>query len=180
MGGVVPALVLDPTHPNTIYIGTDQCILYKSLDRGDTWEEITSGLTDCKEVKLAIDPLDGEKIYAAFSQQVYQGFSESWIKSTDGGSHWSTIYTSNKYEHIALAVDPLAPSTLYIDDNGMISKSTDQGDHWAAVASSLITYVSAFAFTPETPRVLYAVTWGQGVITIPLGPPIYLPLTLSP
>ena len=65
----------------------------------------------------------------------------------------------------ALAIDPVAPATLYAGtDSGGVFKSTNGGESWTAVNAGLTnTTVLALAIDPSAPATLYAGTFGGGV-----------------
>ncbi len=63
-------------------------------------------------------------------------------------------------EVTALAVDPVAPTTLYAGlADGRLFKSTDDGENWIAAGAGLGTgRIQALAIDPEAPTTLYACT----------------------
>lgn len=56
--GGCEAVLIDPDHRETIYLGTSSDGCYKSDDGGDTWEEFNDGLSESTVQVLAIDPDD--------------------------------------------------------------------------------------------------------------------------
>jgi hypothetical protein len=77
MGGVITAIAIDRSAPRTVYTGTETGLVFKSLDGGGSWMEISSGLPNVSPVSaLAIDPAAPATLYAG-SFGIY--------KSTDGG-----------------------------------------------------------------------------------------------
>jgi streptogramin lyase/photosystem II stability/assembly factor-like uncharacterized protein len=60
----------------------------------------------------------------------------------------------------AFAIDPVTPTTLFTEDDGVF-KSTDAGDTWTAAGSGVTA--DALAISPVTPSTLYAGTSGGGV-----------------
>jgi photosystem II stability/assembly factor-like uncharacterized protein len=174
------SLAIAPTNPATLYTAVSGCSIYKTSDAGDTWNVIYDGLADCLDVKLAIDPADASTIYAAVNQEIWHccilGY---WLKSSDGGENWITIHSSNYGSHLALIVDTLVPSTLYISDDLDVSVSVDGGGHWEDIAVTP-AYVNAFAITPKTPGTLYAATWGQGIVGFSITRKVFLPMTMAP
>jgi tetratricopeptide (TPR) repeat protein len=63
-------------------------------------------------------------------------------------------------EVMALAIDPLSPTTLYAGmSDGRVFKSTDGGENWSAAHAGLAgARVQALVVDPETPTTLYAGT----------------------
>ena len=49
-------LAIDPSSPNIIYVATDGSGVYKSLDGGNIWRPVNTGISDLNVRSLAIDP----------------------------------------------------------------------------------------------------------------------------
>jgi uncharacterized membrane protein YgcG len=65
-----------------VYAGTKDAVVYKSMDRGDTWAEMNTGLPAYASVyTLVIDPITPSTLYAGTADGVYKYESVS-----DGGS----------------------------------------------------------------------------------------------
>ena len=83
-GGDIKAFVVDPTIPQTLYSGTLGGGVFKSVDSGDTWSAVNSGLTNTTIYSLAIDPTNAQIIYAGTS-------GSGVFKSINGGTTWSAF-----------------------------------------------------------------------------------------
>jgi|SRR6267142_438852 len=122
----IPALAIDPLTPTTLYAGTyGGGGLFKSTDGGANWVAVGS-LTYISD--LAIDPLTPTTLYAG-TLGIYWGSGELTLggvyKSTNRGASWSPVmlfdpgplwygsYCSPCGGVLALAIDPLIPTTLY-------------------------------------------------------------------
>ena len=149
-GGSILAVVIDPNESRTVYAGTVNGGVFKSIDSGRTWSSVNSGLTDPWVGTLAIDPTNSSTVYAGTKTGVF--------KSTDGGGTW-TAATAGPENVYALAVDPSAPTTLYAGNGsfqtGGVFKSTDGGNTWQATGLTNIG-VSSLAIDPTTTDTLYA------------------------
>ncbi len=126
-------LRIDPQSPATIYaLGTSIDGLFKSGDGGHNWRPIDTGLDYNTINDFVIDPQVGEILYIGTYEGVY--------KSQDGGENWEPASTGLPEGAIvkSLAIDPLAPATLYAScfANGLF-KSTDGGSTWSALALDL-------------------------------------------
>jgi len=92
---------VDPTDTNKVYAGTMRGI-YKSSDKAGSWTKLdisgvigSTGLgTHTPIGAIAVDPVDGDVIYAGFGDTYFQDTTTGkgiLIKSTDGGSTWLKI-----------------------------------------------------------------------------------------
>jgi len=140
-------VVVDPGHPNIVYVGTNYQGIYKSTDSGDSWTKIDTGagasLVDGGRIwSLAMDPFNPTTLYAASGY----GFGGP-LKSTDGGVSWThTFPTSDATEQqlgtndiYNVVLDPYTPNHLLASfhyywspgasDSGVI-ESTNGGQTW--------------------------------------------------
>ena len=134
--GVSAALVLDPSDPYTLWLGTGENVsgrhvaygsgVYRSRDGGGSWENM--GLEASERIgMIRIDPRDSNVIYVAAQGPLWSGGGQRGLfKTTDGGANWDKILG---------------------DGLG----NTDEDDDY--------TGVSDVHLDPENPDVLYAVSW---------------------
>jgi photosystem II stability/assembly factor-like uncharacterized protein len=104
---------IDPSNPATVYaalwqqqstfyeyaaFGPDSTSpggggggIYKSIDGGTTWAQLTNGLPPVLEANIAIAPSNPQVIYAMVASVNPSGGSGpvSFYKSSDGGAHWT-------------------------------------------------------------------------------------------
>lgn len=78
-------LAIDPSTPDTIYAGTGSGV-FKSTNAGDSWTQVSTGLTDLPIASLAIDPSTPNTIYA-------QTWAGGVFKSSNGGDSWTQVST---------------------------------------------------------------------------------------
>jgi photosystem II stability/assembly factor-like uncharacterized protein len=80
--------------------------VFKSIDGGNHWSPVNSGLTNLAIQALTVDPLNPATVYAGTGAGVF--------KSEDAGVTWSAINSGLTNTAIrALTVDPAAPTTVY-------------------------------------------------------------------
>jgi len=91
-----------------------------------TWHQ-TGGPEGGIVLTLAIDPANGQAIYAG----TFRGF----YKSFNGGTSWSII--SREMDVRSLAFDPTNSQTIYAGGFGGLYKSTDGGTTWSTVKIGL-------------------------------------------
>jgi photosystem II stability/assembly factor-like uncharacterized protein len=126
MGGAlshgVNVIVLHPTHPETLYIGTTRG-LFSSTNGGAHWTQnrtIPSG----NVAALVINPRDPAMMYAG---------GIGVFKTTDGGATWTAVSTGLTNTAVrVLVMDPQEPQTLYAGTNGGVLKTIDGGQHWVS------------------------------------------------
>jgi len=112
---VFGTVAIDPTDPNNVYAGAASVGgLLKSTDGGATWANV---LSVGNVMHVVINPVNASMVYAAINNTGVQGGGGVY-RSSDAGLTWTKInqgLTDNNI--IALAIDPLDPTTVYCGTN---------------------------------------------------------------
>jgi len=123
-------LALDPAAPRTIWGGTSGHPngpgLLRSGDAGRSWVAIEGAGAPLEVGTLAIDPLDGETIFAG---------SDAVFRSDDAGAHWTRFAgpgPENDDWINALAIDPQSHGRLWAATGAGLSRSDDGGQTWSS------------------------------------------------
>ena len=112
----VLTLTVDPSNPETLYLGARENGVFKSSDGGETWQkiedenEVLSGRANIYQV--TVDPKNSNNIYAAG----YQENQGRLFKSSDGGQSWKEVYvvSEEKYAVFSVSVDPYESQIVYM------------------------------------------------------------------
>lgn len=151
--GTVLQIAFDPIDPDIIF-AVNGIEVYKSVDKGLTWNVKSEGLTGFGLFSFTVDPVNPQTLYLVNTGKV--------LKSVDGGDHWSVINTNLKASYInTIDVDPLNSSVIYAGTAGNgVYKSLDAGQSWNRASNGMAKdWVSAFAIVPSDTNVLYAATY---------------------
>jgi photosystem II stability/assembly factor-like uncharacterized protein len=119
-------LVVDPTNPNIIYVGTGEVNggggsvtyggngVYKSTDAGTTWNHL--GLETTEYIsRIIVDPLNPQRIFLGAMGKLFGKNSERGLyRSTDGGTTWENkLFISDSTGCIDIAINLSDPSIVY-------------------------------------------------------------------
>jgi len=135
-------IAISPFNPNIVYVSTSPdpsngptgAKIFKSLDSGLTFTELTNGLPDriCKD--LEFDPSDENVLYATFS-----GFgSDHVFKTTDAGANWYAI--DNGLPDVptnTILIDELNPEDIYVGNDLGVYYSENGGGSWEVFSDEL-------------------------------------------
>ncbi len=154
---VVDNLAFDPLDPNTLYaasweLKSDKGWLFRTRDRGRTWQEISLDRFSSAIRAIAIAPLD--------PQQIALGITEGVILSLDGGETWDRITRGYRsmYNVESLAFDPQDSNTLYVGTWHLGWKTTNLGEKWNAIHEGMLLDSDMFSLlvNPHNPEVLFS------------------------
>ena len=103
--------------------GDQQNGVYRSTDRGDTWEQMsTTNNRPMYYSQIRVDPNDPNRIYLGGS---------SLYRSSDGGRTFTNDASRGVHsDHHALWIDPNNSKHLILAGDGGVSESWDRSDSW--------------------------------------------------
>lgn len=173
----IGALVVHPTN-SQILLCTSTTGVWRSADAGATWASVLSGVA---AISLAVDPTNGDSIYASLGTP--GGNTRSGVyHSSDAGLTWNQITGTGSASlpvtnvgRIEIAIAPSAPATLYVQIQNSaaatsgtllgIYKTTDGGTTWtrlpisaptASLWGSQLWYDNTIRVHPTDPNVVYS------------------------
>lgn len=124
-GAFVQILVAPGRPAGTVYAGTPSG-LFRSVDGGETWHLLGTGLPVGEVLALAVAPSDPRIVWVSLRDT-------GLYFSPDGGTSWQRAAGQIPESPVqALAVSPRAPRTLWAGNVVRLYRSTDGGAHWAA------------------------------------------------
>ncbi|MFQ6031960.1 MAG: FlgD immunoglobulin-like domain containing protein, partial [Candidatus Zixiibacteriota bacterium] len=166
----------DPGDTSVIYVGTDinpweeYGGLYKSVDGGQSWVDITNGIDGLISIEeIEVDPTDSDKIYIGGYSKAIAGqefpANRTVYRSIDGGESWECINHGMKTVGVEdLAIVPHNPRVIYAGthDRG-VWKSTDGGESWQQVNNGLRNVMVRVLTYDEVKDVIYVGTYYGGI-----------------
>ena len=179
----ISAIEIDPRNGGTIYAGvlgglwseSEDRGVYKSTDKGKTWQKILyiGPGVGCSD--LLMDPNNPDVLYAAFwefRRTAWSfnsgGMQSALYKSTDGGKTWNKLQNglpSGKMGRIAVAVAPSNSQIVYAvveaekSEQRGLYRSEDGGGSWVFMNGDFGLVVRPFYFSritvdPKNPDIL--------------------------
>ena len=164
--GSVGDVIVAPSNPNVVYVGSGEGIqrpdlsigdgLYKSTDAGKTWTRL--GLNDAQQIGgLTVDPINENRIFVAALGHPYGPNKERGVyRSIDGGKTLEQVlYIDENTGAVQVQIDPNHPNIVFATlwaarqgpwENGAwngaasgLYKSTDGGSTWRKIEKGFPT-----------------------------------------
>lgn len=167
---VLAPILLSPHDPDTIYFGAQS--LYRSKNRGDTWEKLTADQSYNNKARIGDIP---HQLIITISESpkkkglVYTGTDDGRLyMSLDEGKEWKELTTSlsPKKEWIGkVLASKYDEGTVFVSQQGRydedfavrLYKSTDFGKTFKSIAGNLPGGpINMIREDPDMPNVLYA------------------------
>jgi len=169
-GGRVLAVSGHPTDMMTFYFGACAGGIWKTVDGGQYWENISDGFLDSASVgALTVSEADPNVIYAGMGESTIRvdvSYGDGVYKSTDGGDTWAHMGLEETNHISEIRVHPQDPDLVYVAALGHafgpnrergVYRSSDGGQNW-----ELVLYKSEDAGAADlvldstNPRILFA------------------------
>ncbi len=159
------------TDPDAVYAGVEDAALFRSLDGGQTWQELpglrghgsgarwTPGAGGLGLHTIILDPGDPGRIYIAIS-------AAGAFRTEDGGTTWRPINRGLRSDYIPdpdaevghcvhrIAMHPSRPAVLFMQKHWDVMRSDDAGESWREVSGNLPTdfgfTIDVHAHEPDT------------------------------
>ncbi|MFN7494774.1 MAG: WD40/YVTN/BNR-like repeat-containing protein [Cyclobacteriaceae bacterium] len=171
-GGRSAAVTGVPGKPNLYYMGSTGGGVWKTIDGGSTWSNISDGFFGSSIGSIAVSDWDNNVIYVGQGEGTVRGnvsYGHGIWKSTDAGKTWSFSGLKESRHIPRIRIHPKNPDIVYAAVLGDLFKSSqergvykseDGGKTWKRV---LFANADAGAvdlcMDPNNPRILFASMW---------------------
>ena len=145
-GARVVSVAADPCNPLVFYFGATGGGVWKTIDAGIHWENVSDAFFKTAAVgALAVAPSDPNVIYAGTGESCFQSnesHGDGVYKSTDGGRTWTNVGLSDTRHIAKIRIHPSDPDLVYVaalghtwgpNDERGIYRSKDGGGSWEKV-----------------------------------------------
>jgi hypothetical protein len=171
-GGRSTAVAGIAEEPHTFYQGSTGGGLWKTVDAGASWQNVSDGHFGGSVGAVDVADSDPNVIYVGTGSADIRGNSSPghgmW-KSVDGGKSWAYVGLPEAGQIARVVVHPRDPNTVQVAALGHafgknpergIYRTADGGRTWKQVLFlDDSTGASDIAMSPRNPRVLYAGMW---------------------
>jgi photosystem II stability/assembly factor-like uncharacterized protein len=139
--GVIYALAPSFHNVDTIWAGTDEGLIWVTLDGGKNWKDVTPpALTPWSKVtQLEASHFDDKSAYASVSRFRVDDLTPYIYRTHDGGQTWQLITTGlpNDAAIDTVREDPVRKGLLFAGSETSVWVSFDDGGHWQSLQLNL-------------------------------------------
>ncbi len=167
--GRIADIAVNPKNTSEYYVGVASGNIWKTTNRGVTFEPIFENFGSYSIGCLAIDPKNPNVIWAGTGENNHQralGYGDGVYKSLDGGKSWKNMGLKNSRQIGDIIIDPRNTDIVFVAAEGSVwgpggdrglYKTSDGGKTWKKVLEiSKQTGVNNVIFDPRNPDIMYA------------------------
>ncbi|WP_436515582.1 WD40/YVTN/BNR-like repeat-containing protein [Ekhidna sp. To15] len=137
--GTLTTISESPTRFGLIYVGSDDGLIHRSDDVGDSWTNITNELPSNFWVSTVVASQHSEgRVYASLNGYRWDNFEPLVYRSDNYGKNWKDISGNLPDEPInVVKEDPVNENIIYIGTDHGVYVSMDGGSSYHAFAQGL-------------------------------------------
>lgn len=160
-GADIRALIIDPSSPDRVFVGTSAGEVYVSTDGAHSWRAPRNGI-----------PFPGYIVDNLVIDRAGRLWAACWglwgggviAVSEDGGSSWTRRDVGlEDFSVRAIVVDPHDADFVLVGGLTGVYRSTDSGQTWEKISDQI--NVESLAVDPRSRERIYVGTWRQGIRT---------------
>ena len=157
-GADVRALIIDPSNPDLLYLGTSGGEVYVSTDGAKSWQNPRGGI-----------PFPGYVVDNLVLDRKGRLWAACWgawgggviAVSEDGGRNWTRRDAGlEDFSVRAIAIDPHDADFVLVGGLTGVYRSSNGGESWEHISDQI--NVESLALDPRTHDRIYVGTWRQG------------------
>ena len=158
--------------PNLFYFGATGGGVWRTIDAGNTWNNISDGFFGGSIGAVAVSEWDNNVIFAGGGEVTVRGnvsYGTGMWKSSDAGKTWISVGLKNSRHIPRIRIHPKNPDVVYAAVLGDLFKSSEErgvyrsqdgGKTWKRILfANKDAGAVDLCMDPNNPRVLYASTW---------------------
>ncbi len=167
--GRISDIVVNPKNHSEYFVAVSSGNIWKTNNRGTTFEPIFDKYGSYSIGCIAIDPENPNVVWTGTGENNHQralGYGDGVYKSIDGGKNWKNVGLKESRQIGKIVIDPRNTDIVFVAAEGSVwgpggdrglYKTTDGGNSWKKVLEiSKHTGVNEIVFDPRNPDLMYA------------------------
>lgn len=139
--GTVSALAESPCKPGLLWAGTDDGLVHRSADGGESWQNVTPKELPQDTRVCVVEPSahDADVAYVAAHRYQVGDPAPYLFRTADGGRHWTLVVAGLPRDEWVRVVrqDPQVPALVYSGTETGVYISIDGGGWWRRASANL-------------------------------------------
>ena len=119
------------SNPNILYAGGETGGIYKSSDKGLSWNSVGNNLNNRSPTAIKIDPINETVVYFGDNAGVI-------YKTVDGGVSWEALFSVNENSIYAIDISPNNSNIVLIAGNKGLYRTNDGGESWVKIFDNTV------------------------------------------
>ena len=169
--GRIADIAVNPLNRSIWYVGVGSGGVWKTINRGTTWNPIFDAEGSYSIGCITIDPNNPETVWVGTGENVsgrHVAYGDGVYKSLDGGKSWTNMGLKDSQHIGMIVVDPRDSRVVYVAAQGPLwspggdrglYKTSDGGETWKLILSAgEYTGVNEVHLDPRNPDIIYAST----------------------
>ena len=136
--------------PDVLYAGTATAGIWKSIDNGESWTNVSKGLSVNQVYALEVHHTDPDIVYARLFSNIY--------KTTDGGANWlptgDTAFKNLSFQTKDIRMHPTDGDILFAATDDGLFRTANGGSTWTAVLAGAFQEIE---YHPTKPEIVYVI-----------------------
>jgi hypothetical protein len=135
--GTISCIGASYENQDIVYVGTDDGHVQRTLNAGDSWEEVDADLPNRFVSDITVHPSDPLTVYASFSGYSLLDYTPHLFKTTDGGLSWTDVSGDLPDIPINDVLIDAVNERLYIATDMSVWFSVNDGETWNILGTDL-------------------------------------------
>lgn len=168
--GTITTIDVSKSNPDIVYCGTDDANVWVTVNGGNNWIKINTGLPDRWVTRVTIHPDSANICYVTLSGYKIDSTGAHIYKTSNYGSTWNSV-SGNLPDAPAndIIIDPRDNKTLYLATDLGVMVSRNDGNTWSILGNNYPSFIPVHDLTFHSPSCfLYAWTHGRSCFKINL------------
>jgi len=128
--------------PSVMYCGSEPGEVYKSVDSGTTWSNVSFGIaSNWGTSSVAVDPFNPDIAFAGGGDDLYQ--------TVDGGLNWTLSFNTPALNANEIHIHQTNPDTILVAGAGGVFRSADGGSSWTTIFNDRAFDIKANPLNPD-------------------------------
>ena len=167
--GRIADIAVNKNDRNQWYVGVGSGGVWKTNNRGTTWEPVFDSEASYSIGCISIDPNNAQTVWVGTGENVsgrHVGYGDGVYKSLDGGKSWTNMGLRDSQHIGMIVIDPRDSNVVYVAAQGPLwsaggerglYKTSDGGKTWNLILSAgEYTGANEVHLDPRNPDVIYA------------------------